>query len=150
MPANVFKDEMPFPPLPAKIFCLSKNGWNINSSMKLSLIPCPALTTTSCVFIVSFSTPFLVPQSYAHVPSPLAESKLKDRELVCVPVCICVCVFYFALPSYFVICFLFFKIELKVMNKPFLISEWYNSSESGRLSGEMKYHLKFGRVALIF
>ena len=36
------------------------------------------------------------------------------------------------------------------MNKPFLISEWYNSSESGRLSGEMKYHLKSGRVALIF
>ena len=81
----------------------------MNSSMKLSLIPCPVLTTTSCVFIVSFSTPFLVPQSYAHVRSPLAESKLKDRELVCVPVCICVCVFYFALPSYFVICFLFLK-----------------------------------------
>ena len=88
---------------------------NTTFSMRLSLILCSAPTAFSCVFLVSFSMSFLVCQSYAYVRSPLVDSKLKDRELMYVPLCVCVCVwvcvcvFCFALSYYFVICFLFFK-----------------------------------------
>ena len=86
------KHEMPFRPLLAKMFCLSKNCWNMNSSMKLSLILCPARTTASCVSSVSFSTPFLV-LSPVHLLGLLWQSLSSriERARVCACVRLCVC-----------------------------------------------------------